>query len=61
MLKAPEPADPWEGVLDATEEGSPCAQVPLMGGVNFTGSEDCLFINIYTPKVKFLVFHENWQ
>src|SRR5579859_4155655 len=33
----------WQGVLQATQFGSEC---PQAGG----GSEDCLFLNVYTPK-----------
>ncbi len=36
---------PWfPRVLDATSFGSKCTQ-----GLNGTGSEDCLFLNVYTP------------
>ncbi|KAJ1524457.1 hypothetical protein ONE63_010954 [Megalurothrips usitatus] len=45
-FKAPRPAVPWEGVADATVEGSRCPQV-LDGSV--VGSEDCLNVNVYTP------------
>ena len=33
----------WHGVLDATQFGSEC---PQSGG----GNENCLFLNVYTPK-----------
>ncbi|CAH1975197.1 unnamed protein product [Acanthoscelides obtectus] len=38
----------WNGTLDATKEGSQCVQSinPVLG------SEDCLFINVYTPSLK---------
>lgn len=73
-FKAPEPAEPWSGVRNATVEGNPCfqADMPLEapGGmslktvygllknlpvlanrymVNKKQSEDCLFVNVYTP------------
>jgi para-nitrobenzyl esterase len=44
----PEPAAPWEGTRDATRFGATCAQ-PLGGGV-VDGTEDCLYLNVYTPK-----------
>ncbi|GAB6028034.1 Carboxylesterase 5A [Chamberlinius hualienensis] len=48
-FKVAEPVEKWSGVLDATKEGAICAQW------NFTnedfGSEDCLTINVYTPKL----------
>uniref|UniRef100_A0A1Y1LQM7 Carboxylesterase type B domain-containing protein n=1 Tax=Photinus pyralis TaxID=7054 RepID=A0A1Y1LQM7_PHOPY len=49
-FKAPLPLDKWEGVLDATKEGNRC-----YARHNFfqklMGSEDCLFLNIYTPSL----------
>src|SRR5262249_8286030 len=49
----PPPADAWTGVRDATAFGAQCSQESL-GFAGFGGStktdEDCLFINVYTPK-----------
>ncbi|XP_023015276.2 carboxylesterase 1D [Leptinotarsa decemlineata] len=42
-FKAPEPFDSWLGIFSATSEGNICIQ-------ENTGSEDCLYINVYTPK-----------
>lgn len=42
------PGYEWEGVLDATEKGEPCAQAAL--GI-MTGIEDCLNLYVYTPKL----------
>ena len=50
--QAPEPAEPWEGVRDALSEGDVAAQNDIILGKGLTGSEDCLFLNIYTPKVR---------
>lgn len=47
----PQPTVPgmeWEGVLDATKDGEPCAQAAL--GI-VAGVEDCLNLYVYTPKV----------
>ncbi|CAF4933399.1 unnamed protein product [Pieris macdunnoughi] len=39
---------PWTGVWNADKPLSQCLQFePIMGSV--TGSEDCLFLNVYTP------------
>nr|CAD7569982.1 unnamed protein product [Timema californicum] len=46
-FKAPQPADPWEGVKDATKEGAEAPQIDFMNK-KYTGNEDCLFINVYT-------------
>jgi len=53
-FKAPVPAVRWEGVLDAAEFGSACAQVyyeELATPEEFgpTDDEDCLTLNIWTP------------
>ena len=53
--KAPRPKASWEGVLNATEFGSPCTQIgstfgdpeAKVGSVH--GSEDCLYLNIFAP------------
>ncbi|PCJ18856.1 MAG: carboxylesterase [Gammaproteobacteria bacterium] len=46
---APEPAEPWQGVLDATEFGpaAPQDKGMLMGLKEI--SDDCLYLNIWSP------------
>ncbi|MEY2426059.1 MAG: para-nitrobenzyl esterase [Actinomycetota bacterium] len=54
-FQPPQPVSPWEGTLDARAFG-PCAiQPPPVPGVVGQGrdlvtDEDCLFLNVYTPK-----------
>ena len=54
-LKAPQPHPGWEGVRDATAFGSISLQMQnpalddLLGGEPQPQSEDCLFLNIWTP------------
>ncbi|CAG9856744.1 unnamed protein product [Phyllotreta striolata] len=43
----PKPKQPWQGVLDATAERSYCRQITYD---YLDGDEDCLFLNIYSPK-----------
>lgn len=50
-FKDPLPADSWEGIRDATREGDVSCQRNMFTGV-LEGSEDCLFLNVYTPQVK---------
>lgn len=40
----------WQGVFEATEIGNECSQLDDFG--NQLGSEDCLFLNVYTPGLK---------
>lgn len=50
----PQPPHPWEGTRPATEFGNRPMQLPLFGDMNFRSpemSEDCLFLNIWTPNV----------
>lgn len=42
------PGVQWQGVLDATQPGQPCAQAAL--GI-VAGIEDCLNLYVYTPRV----------
>ena len=50
--KAPQPIEKWEGVRKATEYGPNPMQEALFGDMNFgtkVNSEDCLYLNIWTP------------
>jgi para-nitrobenzyl esterase len=50
-FRGPQPVEPWEGVRDATEAGSACAQkFPSEDGEpELSGSEDCLYLNVHVP------------
>ena len=50
--KAPQPVKAWEGVRDAKNFGNDPMQPNVFGDMNFRGpsrSEDCLYLNIWTP------------
>ena len=51
---SPIDVQPWSEVLDATQHGSICPQVPgvlemMLGFDESTMNEDCLFLNVFTP------------
>ncbi|KAJ0182970.1 hypothetical protein K1T71_000946 [Dendrolimus kikuchii] len=48
-FRNPVPPRPWQGVLDATKPGNRCAQLDPYSGKSLEGSEDCLYLNVYTP------------
>lgn len=50
--KAPQPVEKWEGVRKAVEFGPNPMQEDIYGDMNFgteVNSEDCLYLNIWTP------------
>ncbi|KAI5643452.1 carboxylesterase family domain-containing protein [Phthorimaea operculella] len=50
-FKAPEPPVPWEGVRDASEHGPMCPQYNERMDRVEPGSEDCLYLNVYTRTI----------
>ncbi|XP_021912901.1 esterase E4-like isoform X2 [Zootermopsis nevadensis] len=50
-FKAPHPADSWEGIRDALTEGSVAPQIDDVVADAYLGEEDCLYLNVYTPKL----------
>ena len=53
----PQPHAPWTAPLDASAYGSRCAQTPSPFGQT-SSSEDCLFLNVYTPHRKSVAAHD---
>jgi para-nitrobenzyl esterase len=55
--RAPQPAAPWTDARVALDPGSPCVQyASTFGGVpgadgSVVGAEDCLYLNVYAPRV----------
>lgn len=56
--RAPQPAQAWTGTREALNFGSACTQFPSpIGGLDTAGagqpvgSEDCLYLNVYAPRV----------
>ncbi len=53
--RAPQPSIPWKGVRDATQFGNQCMQKRIFDDMLFRSSgtsEDCLFLNVWTPAAK---------
>jgi para-nitrobenzyl esterase len=50
--RPPQPAAPWRGVRTATTPGPDCAQNGSLatGVITSSTAEDCLYLNVYTPK-----------
>ena len=49
-FRLPEPHGGWSGVRDASSHGSKCPQSDMITGAP-VGDEDCLFLNVYTPRL----------
>ncbi|XP_047099611.1 esterase FE4-like [Schistocerca piceifrons] len=49
-FKPPQPAAGWSGVRDATKHGNIAPQIDMLTG-KYGGDEDCLFINVCTPRL----------
>lgn len=50
--KEPQPVKPWKGVREATEFGARCMQTNIFPDMVFRDSgpsEDCLYLNVWTP------------
>ncbi|XP_026678740.1 pyrethroid hydrolase Ces2e-like isoform X2 [Diaphorina citri] len=48
-FRPPQAHPGWEGTLDATKEGGICVQNDVMLGMFESGSDDCLYLNVYSP------------
>lgn len=51
-FRAPQPKQPWEGVLDGTGFLTMCPQIASFGQTNhtfFLGDEDCLGLAVHVP------------
>uniref|UniRef100_W8BIG0 Carboxylic ester hydrolase n=1 Tax=Ceratitis capitata TaxID=7213 RepID=W8BIG0_CERCA len=49
-FRAAEPEKPWFGIRDASREGNSCPHKNMILDT-FKGSEDCLFLNVFTTQI----------
>jgi len=54
--KEPTPAENWHGVKNATNWGQLCTQTVNQDSKKVIGSEDCLFLNIFTSNKGVFIF-----
>ncbi|ODN01293.1 Esterase E4 [Orchesella cincta] len=52
-FKAPEPKRPWKGIMKTQKPGNTCLQTHPLYFFRVTGDENCLFLNLYTPKIPY--------
>ncbi|KAJ2951270.1 hypothetical protein O0L34_g5671 [Tuta absoluta] len=50
-FKAPQPLVSWQGVRKATQHGPKCPQRDIFSKQIIPGSEDCLYLNVYTKDI----------
>ncbi|KOB71341.1 Uncharacterized protein OBRU01_13925 [Operophtera brumata] len=51
-FRAPLPPTPWSGIREATDHGPICSQYDFSTNQILNGSEDCLFLNVYSKSLK---------
>lgn len=50
-FKEPKASKPWQGVWDATRPAPKCLQYDRYPASSIVGDEDCLYLNVYTPRL----------
>ncbi|KAL0880446.1 hypothetical protein ABMA27_002867 [Loxostege sticticalis] len=50
-FKDPQPPQPWEGIRKAIKHGPNCPQMDVFTHQLNLGSEDCLYLNVYSPNL----------
>ncbi|XP_026280152.1 acetylcholinesterase isoform X2 [Frankliniella occidentalis] len=56
-FKAPQPPEPWEGALPALDHRADSPQFDTFITQKNVGSDDCLYLNVYSPQVPSSVRH----
>ncbi|GLG93752.1 Esterase FE4 [Gryllus bimaculatus] len=50
-FKDAQPPEAWQGVRDALKDGNICTQPSETPSQEIIGSEDCLYLNVYSPRL----------
>ncbi|XP_047106313.1 juvenile hormone esterase-like [Schistocerca piceifrons] len=50
-FKSPEPPEKWSGIRNATVDPNVAPQINVFLDNQYQGDEDCLYLNVYTPKL----------
>jgi carboxylesterase type B len=45
------PPEKWAGIRKGNKFGPECLQMEIMVTARMQGDEDCLYLNVYTPRV----------
>jgi para-nitrobenzyl esterase len=49
--RAPRPVESWEGVRETLAHGNMCKQIPPIVLIDTLGSEDCLYLDVWSPRL----------
>lgn len=60
IIQSPQPPDSWQGIRDGTQEASESLSKHMIFQFE-VGSEYCLYLNVYTPRVSITIYHTHYK